>query len=105
MIVITFEQMASKLQEELVDIIVNDKKVDDYELIVYKYVFSSELGVPIFDDLNFEISGDSFFIHIIPDNLELDFLRKLDDAFDKFKVTFVANPYNIIKLKFSYIGD
>lgn len=105
MINITFEQLASKLQDELVDIIVNDKDVNEYGLIVYKYVFSSELGVPIFDELNFEINGDSFLIYIIPDDLELDFLRKLDDAFDKFKVTFAPNSYNLIRLKFSYIGD
>ncbi len=97
--------MASKLQDELVDIIVNNNDVNEYELIVYKYVFSSELGVPIFDDLNFEIKDDSFFIHIIPDDLELDLLRKLDDAFDKFKVTFAPNSYNVVKLKFSYVGD
>ena len=97
--------MASKLQEELADIIVNNKEVNEYELIVYKYVFSSELGAPIFDDLNFEIRDDSFFIHLIPDDLELDLLRKLDDAFDKFNVTFAPNSYNVVKLKFSYVGD
>lgn len=97
--------IASKLQDELIDIIISNKSVNDYELIVYKYVFSSELGVPILEDFNFEIEGDSFFIYVIPDGLELEFLRKLDDAFDRFKVSFMPNPYNVIKLRFTYAGD
>lgn len=102
---ITFEKIASKLQDELIESIADNRQLNDYELIVYKYVFSSELGVPIVDDLNFEIKENSFFINVIPDDLELDLLRKLDDVFDKFKVTFAPNPYNVIKLKFSYVGD
>ncbi len=36
----TFEQaVARKLKEELTDIINNGKDVNEYELIVYKYVF------------------------------------------------------------------
>lgn len=93
------------MQDELIESIADNRQLNDYELIVYKYVFSSELGVPIVDDLNFEIKENSFFINVIPDDLELDLLRKLDDVFDKFKVTFAPNPYNVIKLKFSYVGD
>ncbi len=105
MIEITFDVIASKLQDELADIIISRKEVNDYELIVYKYVFSSELGVPIFEEVNFIIEDDSFIIHVIPDDLELSLLRKLDDAFDRFRITFMPNSYNIIKLKFTYVGD
>lgn len=105
MICITFDEIALKLQDELADIIINGRNVNDYELIVYKYIFSSELGVPIFEDVNFEIDDDSFAVHVIPDDLELSLLRRLDDAFDKFNVTFMPNPYNVVKLKFTYMGD
>ena len=43
----TFNAIASKLQDELADIIKSEKEVNDYELIVYKYVFISELNVPL----------------------------------------------------------
>ena len=89
-----------KLQEELVDIIENNKEINDYELIVYKYVFISELKVPIFEDLGIGIDEDSFVLYIIPDDLEFELLRKLDDVFDRFKLSFMPNEYNIIKLKF-----
>lgn len=89
-----------KLQEELIDIIKNNKEVNDYELIVYKYVFISELKVPLMEDLGVEINEDSFVLYIIPDNLEFDLLRKLDDVFDRFKLSFMPNDYNIIKLRF-----
>ena len=102
---ITFEQIASKLQDELAEIISANKDVSDYELIVYKYVFLSELGLPVFEDVDFQIDGDSFMIHIIPDDLEFSLLRKLDDAFDRFSLSFMPNPYNVIKLKFTYCGD
>ncbi len=101
MIKITFEAIALKLQEELADIIENNKDVNDYELIVYKYVFISELKVPLLEDLGIEIEEDFFVLYIIPDDLEFDLLRKLDDVFDKFKVTFMPNDYNILKLKFT----
>ena len=35
----TFDEVASKLQCELADIIMNRKEVNEYELIVYKYLF------------------------------------------------------------------
>ena len=101
MIKFTFEAIALKLQEELADIIENNKDVNDYELIVYKYVFISELKVPLLEDLGIEIEEDFFVLYIIPDDLEFDLLRKLDDVFDKFKVTFMPNDYNILKLKFT----
>lgn len=105
MINITFDLVASKLQDELIDIIINKKEVNDYELIVYKYIFISELKIPLLEDLGVEIEDDSFMLHIIPDGLEFSLLRKLDDAFDKFAITFMPNSYNIIKLKFRFNGD
>ncbi len=101
MIKITFGAIALKLQEELADIIKNDKEVNDYELIVYKYVFISELKIPLLEDLGIEIEDNFFVLYIIPDDLEFDLLRKLDDVFDRFKVTFMPNDYNILKLKFT----
>ena len=97
----TFDAIALKLQDELVDIIKSGIDVNDYQLIMYKYIFISELKVPLFEDIGFEICDDSFILYVIPDDLEFDLLRKLDDAFDKFKVTFMPNPYNLIKLRFS----
>ena len=104
MIEITFEAISVKLQEELVDIIENNKEVKDYELIVYKYVFISELKIPLLEDLGIEIEDDFFVLYIIPDDLEFDLLRKLDDVFDRFSITFMPNGYNILKLKFT-LGD
>ena len=105
MVNITFEQIASKLQDELADIIINGKQANDYELIVYKYVFISELKVPLVEDLGFEIDDDSFMVYVIPDDLKFSLLRKLDDVFDKFTMTFMPNSYKVIKLKFTYVGD
>lgn len=97
----TFDAIASKLQDELADIIKSNIEVNDYLLIMYKYIFISELKVPLFEDIGFEIAEGSFILYIIPDDLELSVLRRLDDAFDKFKASFMPNPYNLIKLKFS----
>ena len=105
MISITFDVIASKLQDELADIIVSGRQVDDYGLIVYKYVFISELKIPVVEDLGVEITEDSFILNLIPDDLEFSILRKLDDVFDRFQITFMPNSYNIIKLKFKYVGD
>lgn len=96
----TFEVVASKLQDELIDIIESNHDVNDYELIVYKYLFISELKIPLFEDLGVEITDGGFILYIIPDNLEFGILRKLDDEFDKFKLNFMPNDYNLIKLKF-----
>nr|WP_294998524.1 hypothetical protein [uncultured Methanobrevibacter sp.] len=96
----TFEAIASKIQKELAEIIQNNKELNEYELIVYKYVFISELNVPLLEDLDIEISQDSFILHVIPDDLEFGLLRKLDDNFDKFRISFLPNNYNVIKLKF-----
>lgn len=63
-------------------------------------MFISELKIPLLEDLGVEITEDSFILYIIPDGLELDILRKLDDVFDKFKVSFMPNDYNILKLRF-----
>ena len=68
---------------------------------MYKYLFISELKVPLQEDLGIQIEEDSFILYIIPDDLRLSLLRKIDDVFDKFNVTFMPNPYNLIKLKFS----
>lgn len=96
----TFENVSSKLQDELIDIIENETEINDYELIVYKYLFISELDIPLLEDIGIEICEDSFVLYIIPDDLEFELLRKLVDAFDRFKVTFMANSYNILKLRF-----
>lgn len=96
----TFKTVSSKLQDELVDILKSEKEVNDYELIVYKYVFISELGIPLFEDLGVEINEDSFVLYIIPDDLQFAQLRDLDDAFDKFTITFLPNSYNLLKLNF-----
>lgn len=96
----TFEVISAKLQKDLVEIIKNNKEINDYELIVYKYIFISELKIPLLEDFGVEITEDSFILFIVPDNLEFKLLRKLDDAFDKFELSFMPNKYNIIKLKF-----
>ena len=96
----TFEAIASKLARELSEIIESGRDVNEYELIVYKYVFISELEIPIHEELGVEITEDSFILYVIPDDLELKTLRDLDDAFDKFTVSFMPNSYNILKLKF-----
>ena len=92
--------MAFKIQNELIDIINSNKELNDYELIVYKYVFISELEIPLLDDFGIEITEDSFILYIIPDDLKFSLLRKLDDVFNKFELSFMPNPYNVIKLKF-----
>lgn len=99
----TFENIASKLQEELIQIIQSKKAVNEYELIVYKYVFISELKIPVHEELGVKITEDSFILYVIPDDLRLNLLRRLDDAFDKFTVTFLPNSYNILKLNFKVI--
>ena len=96
----TFDVIASILQSELVEIIKDNNEVNDYELIVYKYVFISELKIPLFEELGFELTEDSFILYIIPDDLEFSVIRRLDDAFDNFKLTFMPNDYNLIKIKF-----
>ncbi len=95
----TFNEIAAKLQEELIAII-KSQNVNEYELIVFKYLFISELKIPVHEELGVRITEDSFIIHVIPDNLELALLKDLDDAFDKFRVTFLPNSYNILKLNF-----
>ena len=96
----TFNEVASKLQSELEGIIRNKKEVNEYELIVYKYLFITELEIPVHDELGVEIDGDSFVLYIIPDDLEFEVIRKLDNAFDMFRITFMPNDYNLLKLKF-----
>ena len=97
----TFDAVASKLQDELESVIRNNVEVNDYLLVMYKYLFISELKVPLQEDLGIQFEEGSFILYIIPDDLSLNLLRKIDDAFDKFSVTFMPNPYNLIKLKFS----
>ena len=96
----TFDVVASKLQDELIDVISNDNQVNDYELIVYKYVFISELNIPVVEDLGIEILEDAFVMYLILDGLKFSLLAKLDDAFDKFELVFMPNSYGVIKLKF-----
>ena len=61
------------------------------------------MKIPLLEDFNVEITEDSFIVYIIPDGLEFALLRKLDDAFDKFKLMFMSNEYNLIKLQFKVI--
>ena len=96
----TFKQIASKIQDELADIILKRKELNEYELIVYKYVFITELGIPLHDELGIEIEEDSFILYIIPDDLKFSLLRALDDEFDRFEITFMANSYGLVKLNF-----
>ena len=96
----TFEAVAVKIQDELADIIKNKKELNEYELIVYKYVFISELEIPLLEDLGVEITEDSFILYVIPDDLEFEMLRKLDDNFNRFEISFLPNSYNILKLRF-----
>ena len=100
----TFEAVAVKIQDELADIIKNKKELNEYELIVYKYVFISELEIPLLEDLGVEITDDSFVLHVIPDDLEFELLRKLDDNFNRFEISFLPNSYNILKLRFKLRG-
>ena len=99
----TFNAIALKLQDELYNIIINQKEINEYELIVYKYVFISELKIPLLEDFGVEITDDSFILYLIPDDLEFNLLRRLDDIFDKFSLSFMPNSYNIIKLRFQLI--
>ncbi len=96
----TFDVVSQKLQEEFIEIIENNIEVNDYQLITYKYVFISELEIPLWEDLGIEIAEDSFVLYIVPDDLKLSLLEKLDDAFDRFEATFMPNAYNVLKIKF-----
>ena len=96
----TFEAVAVKIQDELADIIKSKKELNEYELIVYKYVFISELEIPLLEDLGVEITEDSFILYVVPDDLEFELLRKLDDNFNRFEISFLPNSYNILKLRF-----
>lgn len=96
----TFEAVAVKIQDELADVIKSKKELNEYELIVYKYVFISELEIPLLEDLEVEITEDSFILYVVPDDLEFEMLRKLDDNFNRFEISFLPNSYNILKLKF-----
>lgn len=69
-------------------------------IIVYKHVFISELKMPLFEEMEIEITSDSFILHLIPDDLQFTLLRKLDEAFDRFKISFLPNSYNLLKLNF-----
>lgn len=79
--------------------------MNEYELIVFKYLFISELGLPLMEDLAIEISDDSFILHVIPDDFSFSHLRRIDDAFDRFDIIFMPNNYNLIKLKFVLRSD
>ena len=75
-----FDVVASKLQDEMVDIIKSKKNVNEYELIVFKYLFISELKIPVHDELGVKLIDDSFILYIIPDYLEFNLLRDLDGS-------------------------
>ena len=99
----TFEVITSKLQEELSDIIQNHVEVNDYQKIMYKYIFITELEIPLLEDIGIEINEDSFILYIIPDDLDFDVLKKLELAFDKFKLSFMSNKLNVLRLCFHLI--
>lgn len=84
----------------MADIIGNAKELNQYELIVYKYIFISELKIPLHEELGIEIAENSFILYIIPDDLKLSLLHKLDEAFDRFEAVFMPNQYGLVKLKF-----
>lgn len=96
----TFKAIAAKLQDELAEIIKSGTEINEYELIVYKYVFISELKIPVHEELGIRVTDDAFVLHVIPDDLEFCLLEKLVNAFDRFEARFKANEYNIIKLEF-----
>ena len=96
----TFGAIAGKIQDELVEIIRNGVEVNDYQLIVYKYVFISELKIPVHEELGIELTEDSFIVYVIPDDLKFGILEKFVNAFDRFEAKFKANDYNIIKMEF-----
>ncbi|WP_407376216.1 hypothetical protein [Methanobrevibacter sp.] len=96
----TFAAIASKLQNELADVILAKKEINDYELIVYKYVFISELKIPLQEDFGFEMDDGSFILYVIPDNLKFTVLKSLDDVFTRFELSFMANEYGLLKVKF-----
>ena len=87
------------------EIIKNSDEINEYGLIVYKYVFLNELNIPLLEDLGIKINDDSFDLYIVPDDLDFNILRMLDDTFDKFKLKFKSNPYNIIKLRFTLMSN
>ena len=78
----------------------SDAEVNDYELIVYKYLFITELNVPVHEELGIRVTEKSFVLYIIPDDLEFGILENLVNTFDRFEAIFKANSYNIIKLEF-----
>ena len=96
----TFKAIASKIQDELAEIIANGDEVNEYGLIVYKYLFITELNIPVHDELGVKITENSFVLYIIPDDLKFSLLKDLVDAFDRFEAIFKANDYDIIKLEF-----
>ena len=60
--------------------------------------------MPLIEDMDVEITEDSFILYMIPDDLRLSLLRKLDDAFERFEISFLPNSYNLLKLRFK-LGD
>ena len=96
----TFKAIASKIQDELAEIISNGDEVNEYGLIVYKYLFISELGIPVHEELGVKVTESSFILYIIPDDLKFVLLENLVNVFDRFEARFKTNDYNIIKLEF-----
>ncbi len=63
------------------------------------------MKIPLLEDLGVEIDDGSFILYIIPDDLEFNTLKRLDESFDKFELIFMSNQYNLLKLKFVIKGD
>ena len=99
----TFSQVAETLQNELIDLVKIGNKLDDYQIILYNYLFTKELDFPT---LHIEIKENHFILYVVPDDLSVKHLRLIDDTFDKFELTFLENSQeNSIRLKFTYKGE
>lgn len=94
--------VARQLQLELIDVIENDVEIDDVKEILYNHLFTHELNLPV---LNIEKDDNSFILHILPDDLELNHLRKIDDIFNRFGFVFMPSKDTLIRLKIIYNGD
>ena len=88
-----------KNSNDIIELISNNMRVD------FKEHFLNELNIPLLEDLGIKINDDSFDLYIVPDDLDFNILRMLDDTFDKFKLKFKSNPYNIIKLRFTLMSN
>lgn len=91
------------MQKELSALVKTGDDLDDYQVILYNYLFTTELSFPI---MHIEIKENSFILHVVPDDLKVKQIRLIDDAFDKFELVFLSNsPEKLMRLKFIYDGE